>query len=882
MRERWRRWLRIGRPDVRADVEDELAFHLEMRVQELMARGASEADARREASNRFGAVEPVRTELVRHDARRDRRLRGRTWLADFRQDLGYAGRTLRRNPGFAAMAVACVGLGIGVTTTIFSAARGILLRPLPYPEADKLVAVYARHVERGIAGGNVAWPDYLSWREQAKSFDQIGLWTWSTITLAGDGPAERLDGAEVTANLFPLLGVKPVVGRGFDRADEVEGRDRVLLLSHEVWQRRYGGDGALIGRSIRVDGVPYEVIGVMPPGFAFPSRGRAWVPYVPDALARNRGNRFLAGAIGRLAPQVTEAQAQAELDAISARLEQEFVVQNRGWSAEVMSLREDLVGSMRRPLEVFGVAVGFVLLIACANVAGLLLARGAARGRELAVRGSLGAPRGRLVRQLVAESLVIALAGGAVGAVLATQGVALYRAAFPNEVPFYIRLQVDLAALGFAVALSVGVGLLFGVLPALGATRLELARAMNAGGRGAVGSGDGRARSALIVAEVALAMVLMIGASLLLRSYAALTSTEFGFEPRGALTARIALPFEQYRAREARATFYRALLDRLAALPGVERVGSAQGIPFSGWDVQSFTAIEGRPPRPPGDELDVHFQSITPGYFDAIGTAIVSGRGFTEADRDSTAVNVVINQTMARMEFSGQDPIGQRVQVGGMGPAYATIVGVVGDFRHYRLPRPMGPAVYFPYFATPYLAQTLVLRTSLSDPERLIRSLEEAVRALDPDVPLYEVQTLEQATGRSLWQPRLQGQVVGLFAVLALILAAVGLYGVIAYSVTQRTRELGVRMTLGATAGGIARLVLGQAARLALAGVGLGVAGALGLTRFLTSLLHGVAPTDLATFLTVPLILVAVALAAGWVPARRAARVDPLVAIRAE
>ena len=879
----WRRWLSVGRRDVQADVDDELRFHIEMHTRDFIASGMSPEEARSEAERRFGSVTPIRNALVARDSRMEQRNRRSEWFAELWSDLRFAARTLRRTPFFAAMAVLCIGLGIGVTVTIFSAVYGVLLRPLPYPRAQELVAIYTRQVATGEGRINVGWHDFLAWREQSRSFAQIGLWTWNSFAISGTGDAERLEGASVTSNLFPVLGVAPMLGRHFTADEEQPGRNTVILLGYGLWERRYGADRSIVGQSISIDGIPHTVVGVMPPGFAFPERGQAWIPYVPDAAALDRANRFLAGAIGRLRPDVTVAAATVEMDQISRRLQQDFPETNQGWAADPIPIRQDLVGDLRRPLQVFAVAVTFVLLIACANVAGLMLTRGAARARELAVRASLGAGRSRLVRQLLTESVMIGVLGGLVGWGLALLGVRAVRLGFPGTVPFFISLEVDRPALLFTLVLSLLVGFLFGMLPALRSTQLDLASAVKEGGRGGDGLHRTRSRTALIVAEVALTMVLMIGAGLLLRSYRALADTELGFRPDHALTARIELPAARYEARDRRGAYFQELFDRIGALPGVEVVGSANGIPFSGWNVMAYMSVEGKPPRPQGEELDVHYQRVTPGYFDAIETTIVRGRGFTEADRDSVSQVGIINEAFARLEFRGEDPVGRRIKIGDLNSddPWITIIGVVQDFRHYNLPRPMGPAVYFPYFSRPGLAQTLVLRTS-GDPLALVAPLQAAVHAIDPDVPVYNIQTLEQAASRSLWLQRAPTQVVSMFAVLAMILAAVGLYGVIAYSVTQRTRELGVRMTLGATTTQVIGLVLKQAFRLSAVGIALGLAGAVVLTRFLQPLLYQVGVTDLATFAGVPLLLVLVTFVAAWVPARRAGRVDPVEAVRAE
>ncbi|HJR63776.1 MAG TPA: ABC transporter permease [Gemmatimonadaceae bacterium] len=881
----WRRYLRFWRADVDGDVDDELGFHLEMRTRDLVAAGLPHGAARAEAERQFGEMQSIRDECLTIDERRERRAHRGEIMTDISQDLRFGSRTLARSPGFTALAVVCIALGIAMTTTIFSWVNSILLRPLPYERAHELAAIYARYAARGVTGANIGYPDYIVWRDDNRTFAQLGMWTWTTLTLSGEGEPERLEGAEVSSNLFGVLGVRPILGRSFIPDDERPGQNRVVMLGYGVWQRRYAGDRSIVGKSITADALTYTVIGVMPRGFAFPDRGQVWVPLTINETALAHGNRYWAGAIGRLKPGVTLAQAQADLDRLSAVLQREDVEANFGWDAEVVPLRDDLVGDLRRPLMIFLGAVAFVMLIACANVANLLLARGAARQREIAIRVAIGAGRRRIVRQLLTESLLLAVIGGAAGAVLSIFAVRLLRLAFPDEVPFYIQLGVDGATLVFAIVLTALTGLLFGVVPALRSTSLPIVDSLKQGTHGA---GDGvsrsRLRSSLVVGELALSLVLMIGATLLIRSYRSLHETPLGFDQEGILSLRVTLPEGKYRNRAMRAEFYDRLLERLRALPGVETVGSAQGIPFSGWNVRAGMNIEGRPVRPPGEELVVHYQYVTPDYFKAIGVPLLRGRWLTPADRDTLAPVGLINETFARTEFAGEDPIGRRVTQGtpNSESRWITIVGVVGEFRHYRLPEPMGPAIYHPYHEWPTLTQGVVLRTALADPLSLVPAVRGAVRELDSDVPVYRIQTLEEVVDASLWRQRLQGQVLGVFAALAMLLATVGIYGVISYGVTQRTREVGVRMALGASRRDVVTLVVAHGARLAVLGMAIGLAGALALTRLLSSLLYGVKATDPLTFAIVPVVLGLAAIVASYVPARRASRVDPLVAMRAE
>ena len=888
---RWRRLFSIlprSRSQLTADVDDELGFHLEMRVQDLVARGVSPGAARAEAMRTFGDVGTVRNACLVIDERRSRRVHRNEVLHFMWQDIRFAGRALRKSPGFTSAAVLCIGLGIGVTTTIFSAIDAILIRPLPYASADRLVAIYSGNNDMDAHGVNISYPDYVSWRDESRSFDTIGIWTWTTHALSGACgssacEAERVDGAAVSPNLFPMLGVRPLYGRTFVSGEDRPGADRVLLLSYGVFQQRFASDPTVIGRTTLVDGVPYTVVGVMRRGFNFPERGKVWVPFTPQAN-EGRGNRGYAGAIARLRTGVTIAQARADLGALSSRLQREFPNESFGWYAEVKSLREDLTGDLRKPLLVFLGAVSFVLLIACANVANLMLARGATRQREIAMRIALGAGRGRVARQILTESGLLAIVGALLGIGLALAGVRLMRLAFPDEVPFYMALGLDGTAAAFAVALAALTAVLFGMAPALRAGDVDLNTFLRDGARASGGLARSRLRSALIVAEVALSLILMIGAGLLMRSYQALQGTELGFQQRGVLSLRLSLPATKYGQAAQRLAFYDQLLTRVRSLPGVETVGSAQGIPFSGWDLQAEMTVEGRAAQRRGEELVAHFQWVTPDYFKAIGVPLVRGRWLTAADRDTVAPVALINQLFAHRAFPNTDPIGKRIKFGDAASRdpWVTVVGVIGDFRHYRLPQPMGPAIYYSYASHPTLTQALAIRTTLEDPLTLVPAIRGMVRDLDPDVPAYQVRTFEQQVGRSLWRQRLQSQVLGVFATLALLLASVGLYGVISYAVAQRTRELGVRVALGATARDVVRLVLGQGLRLTIVGIVVGLLGAFALTRVVRSLLHGVDATDPLTFVAVPIVLTLVALVASYVPARRATHVDPLLAMRTE
>ena len=883
MSDRWMRYFEFFRRDPRRDFDDEMRSHIEMRVADLVARGVPEAEALARATAEFGDAHTARASTLRIDQRVERSHGRSQWRGDIGRDARVALRSMRSSPGFAVTAILSAALGIGVTAAIVSASWSILVRPLPYRDADRLVAIYAENPERGYHGSNISWPDFIAWRDRNRTFSSIGIWTWNTQTLAGDGAeAERVYGAEVSPELFPLLGVRPVIGRSFAQEEEVAGRNFVVLLGYDFWQRRFAGDSTIVGKPILLDGRQWTVVGIMPPGFNFPDRGQLWIPFSTDPAQEKHENRGYAGAIGRMKPGVTLAQARDDIHRVDAELVREFPDANTGWRGELIPMRDDLVGDLRQPLEVFLWAVALVLTMVCANVANLMLARGATRSREMAVRTALGASRHRLVRQLLTESLIVAAVGGILGTAIAWWGVRLLRFGFPNgDPPFYVKLALDGYAIAVIATITLASGILFGIIPALRGTRVDLNSSLRDGSRGAgMGRDRSRLRDALVVGEIALAVVLTVGALLLVRSYRNIASTPLGFDQQ-VLSARITLPRNAgYPARADVAGFYDRLLDRLRNAPGVAGAGAAQGTPFSGWDVQAGLAVAGSAPSRRNEEIVAHYQFVTHDYFRIIGVRLVRGRLFDARDRDSTNMPVLINEKLASQAFSGADPIGKRISVGG--DSFATIVGVVSDYRHYRFPQVAGPAVFYPFGALQPRQMTIVLRPTAGDPNALTPLLRAAVREIDPQVALYQVQTLEEVVTRSLWRQRLQGSVLAIFAAMALALACIGLYGVISYAVAQRTRELGVRMALGATRFDVVRLIFGQSSRLVGTGLVVGLAAAWFAVQLLTALLFGVPARDVGTFAIVPAILGVVALAAAVIPSRRATRVDPIIAMRAE
>jgi putative ABC transport system permease protein len=788
-------------------------------------------------------------------------------------------RSVLRNRTFTVMALACIALGIAVTSTIFSAVNAVLLRPLPYPEGDRLVIVFGENPQRGYDQSNISYPDYASWAA-AKSFTELGVFQWTSTGFLAEGGAERINGADASTSLMRVLGVQPLLGRMFTDEEE-KAQTRVVLLGHGLWQRMYGGDRSILGRTIKLSGVEHTVIGVMPASFSFPYQGEFWRPFRVEEWMLGRGNRALAGAVGRLKPGVTFEAANAELLSLSKSLEQQFPESNRGWQAQPFLLRENLIGDLGPSVLLFFGAVTLVLIIACANVANLLLARGLNRQRELAVRLAIGASRGRVIRQLLTESIVLAVFGGMLGTLLAFWGVDLLRRVLPENTPSFIQLDLDAPVLGFTIALSLLTGLIFGVVPALQSTRTDIQSALKQGVRNTSGVGRARLRNGLVVTEIALSVLLLIGGALTMRSLLALAAIDPGFDVQNVATMRVSLPGPRYPEDAQALAFYSQLFDRIRAFPGVTSVGAARGIPYSGWNVGSSISFEGRPAPPPGQHPSSHGQRVTPDFFKTMGVPILNGRGLLDTDRENAPRVAVVNEAFARKFYPGQNVVGKRVRWSGDDDSLATIVGVAADYRHFNLREPMEPAIYMPYAQYPVRQLDVVARTT-ADPAVLASDIRRLIADMDREVTVGRQQTLEQAVGRETAVARLQRNLVGVFSGLALMLALVGMYGVISYNVAQRNREIGVRVALGATSRDVLRLVLGEGARLALFGIVLGSVGALVAARSLTAMFWGVKPADPVTFTVVPLAVSAIAFVACLVPARRAAAIQPGLMLRGE
>ncbi|HEX6107349.1 MAG TPA: ABC transporter permease [Gemmatimonadales bacterium] len=798
-------------------------------------------------------------------------------MDSFRQDLRFALRSLARTPGFALAAVATLALGIGANTAVFSVVHAVLLRPLPFEAADRLVMVWGRHVTIGRETASL--PDFLDWRRDARRFEGMAAVTQTRYNLAGDGEPEVIRGARATAALFPLLGVGATVGRVFVGDEERGGASRVVVLSDGFWRRRYGANPDVVGRSIQLSGVPHIVIGVAPPALRLQHDVDVWAPLVTDTTLGRRAD-FLT-VIGRLRPGVTVPQAQEELSTIAARLEREYPESNSGWSAEVIGLQEDMVAGVRPALLVFMGAVGLVLLIACANVANLMLARITSREREVTIRAALGASRRRLARQLLTESIVLALAGGTVGLLLAVWGVQAVRLLEPGTLPRAAEVDLDLEVLGFAIGLALVTGLLFGLVPAWRVLGGDLHAGLKDGGRGTGASGVQRARAALVLAEVALAFMLLVGAALLLRSFERLQRVDPGFAGQGLLTARIAFPRNGYAEEERRVAFGTELLERLRATPGVRGAALVSDPPLGGNPPAWSFLIGGVEQPAPGVVQDalVHFAS--PDFFSLFGIPLLEGRAFSASDRAGAPPVALIGRALAERYWPGQSPLGQRITFGDPADsaAWLTIVGVVGDVRQETLAAPTHPQAYIP--VAQFAPRTVVVGVrGEGDPLALLPTLKRRLAELDPALPLSEIATMDQVVAATLARPRLNAGLLGGFALAALLLATVGIYGVITYGVVQRTRELGIRMALGAGSARLLREVVSQGLLPVAAGLALGAVGALLGTRVLRSLLFGVGATDPLTFAGVTVVLLLVALIASYLPARRASRADPMVALR--
>lgn len=813
------------------------------------------------------------------------------------KDVKYGARNLLKHPGLTALALITLALGIGANTAIFSVVNAVVLRPLPYAEPERLITLFETMPgsdHRSVAPGN-----FFDWRAQNKTFDAMAATFYGNFNLTGDGEPERIDGATVTSNLMSLLGAPAQIGRTF-QADDDDHQDRnVALISDSLWKRRFGSDQSVIGRSITIDEIPHTIVGVMGRSFQFPSHSDLWV------LGRNRGAVPLAlisqvpnndwvherdahfiGVIGRLKPGVSLSQAQSDIAGLTRRFEQEFPQTNGGLGSNLVPLHVQVVGDVRGMLFILLGAVGLVLLIACTNVANLMLARASQREREIAIRSAVGASRLRLIRQLLTESLLLSIAGGLAGLLVSIWAVEVFVKLSPGDIPRLGEVSVDLRLLMFTLLVSLLTGVAFGLLPAFQATRTNLNTALKESGtKASEGRQRRRSRNVLVVTEIALAQVLLVGAALLAISYVRVTQIDPGFNPDRVLTAKIAPAARKYPDPKTRGAFYTTVLDHLQRLPGVESVGMVMSLPFSGSSMNRGFEVEGRPVPRSDENVSMDFQIVSPGYFSTLEIPIKRGRGLGETDSATTQPVIVINEAMARRYWPNEDPVGKRLAIGesSRDTSWRTIVGVVGDVRHASLSEAPVPTAFISYHQDleSWPRMGFVIKAK-GDAASLTAAVRKELASVDPGQPVYAIAPMTNLLSTSVAQRQFIMLLLGSLAAIAVALAIVGVYGVISFSVSERTHEIGIRMALGAHARDVLQLVLGQGMRLTLVGIVIGVAAGMALTRLLTSMLFAVSPTDFRTFTLVAVLLGLIALLACYIPARRATKVDPLVALKYE
>ncbi|HEY6187281.1 MAG TPA: ABC transporter permease [Pyrinomonadaceae bacterium] len=884
-------WLRLVRARLRGllrkrsverEMEEELRFHLRMRAQENMQRGMTSDEAERAALRSFGSWARVK------EACRD--VKGGGGMETFIQDVRFGARMMRKHFGFTLIAVLTLAIGIGANTAIFSVVNAVLLRPLQYPTAERIVAIQELN-EKGTRV-QVTPANFVDWRAQNTSFEQLAAIHARTANLSAGDESERIDLAMTSSNFFQVFGVQPQIGRFFLPEEERAGHDPVAVISYGLWQRHFGGDSSVVGHSIMLDGQTYTIVGVAPADFRYPDRTEVWIPpfqLVPTLgpqmdIQRARGFGFLS-AVGLLKPGVSVKQAHDEMTAITARLRQQYPETNNKRFNRVVSLQTHLVGESRRALMLLLGAVALLLLIACANVANLLLSRAATRYREIAVRLALGATRLRLVRQLLVESVLLGIVAGAVGLLLGWWGVDLMRRLLPVDFPRAQSISVDLRVLGFTLLVSIGTGIVFGLVPALQSTNPDLNESLKESVRGSTGGvRRNHVRSLLIISEVALSLVLLIGAGLLFRSFMRLQAVELGFRPQSVLTFRLTPSGANFREDPQYINFYNQVAERIKTLPGVDAVGMINTLPL----VKGPTAaimVEGRPPLTRDKWPGINYRNVSPDYFRAVNAPVLRGRAFDAHDNESAPLVVLVNQSLVRRDFEGEEPLGKKINFGATRadgqPIWYEIVGVVADVRSLELNSEPTPEIYTSSLQDAFAGMSYVVRTQ-TEPESLIPAVREAVREVDKAQPVADFKEMEQIVSEAAAQPRFNSLLLGIFASVALLLAAAGIYGVMSYSVTQRTHEIGIRMALGAQTRDVIKLVVGQCIRLTFVGLAFGLVCAFASTRVMATLLYGVKPTDPWTFAGGALLLTLVALLACYLPARRAAKVDPLVALRYE
>lgn len=877
-----------------AEIVEELSQHLDDRYEELLARGLAAREAHAAVFQELNDSELLSRELSRVEREAARAPvvlgaeRGGNMILDLLYDVRYGLRIFRKNPGFAAIAVLTLALGIGANTAIFSIVNSILLRPLPFKDPDRLVTLGHAYPKLDLIAP-VSPPGFINYRDRANVFESAAVSSGTSVTMTGQGDAERIQGRQVSAAFFSTVGVAPILGRDFLPEEDQEGKGRVVILSQGLWQRSFGSDPNILGRIITLDGESYTVIGINPATFNLYGQDELWMPLALPASQfgpERMTSEFLV-MIARMRPGVTVEQAQSAMNTVAAQLIQEHpqnLAKDGSWGVSVKLLYENYVADIRPALFVLLGAVGFVLLIACANVANLLLARSSARRKEIAIRTALGAGRWRLVRQLLTESLLLSLVGGGLGLVIAIWGVDLLVKLNQNNIPRAQEVSVDSRILIFTFGLSLLTGIFFGLVPAIHASKTELTETLKEGGRTSGAGHRSRFRSALVVSEIALALILLIGAGLMVKSFARLLQVNPGFQTQNVLTMRVSLPSLKYKEQPAVQAFYQQITEKVKNLPGVQSVGAVSTLPLSGGVSSGSFMIEGQ--EIPEGELGPHSDRRTAntGYFETIGIPLLKGRYFNERDNAESPKVVIIDETLAGKYWPGQEPVGKRISYNRDSKGdriWREVVGIIGSIKHKSLDAEYKGTVYSPHNQIAMSNMALVVRSSGS-PENMTSMVRGAIQSVDKDVPIFRVSTMEKLVNESVAPKRFSMLLLGIFAAVALVLAGVGLYGVMSYGVSQRTHEIGIRMALGAQRGDVLRMVVGQGMLLALIGMGAGLIGAFALTRVMQRLLFGVSATDPLTFIIVPFILAVIAMLACYIPARRATRVDPMVALRYE
>jgi predicted permease len=883
------------RKQAERELHDEFDAHLEMAVEENLRRGMTREEAHFAARREFGGIEQVK-EIYRER-------RGLPMIETLLQDLRFGARMLRKNPGFTAVAILTLALGIGANTAIFSVVRAVLLSSLPYRQPDRLVKVWGQMTGEGLPRNWLSDPEWFELLDTNHAFEQLAAYAPNSGANVGsdEGAPQRVTRGFSTASLFSVLGVQPILGRTYSQDEDQPGHNQVAVISYGLWRSLYSGDPNVVGKPIRLYNRPYTVIGVLPEGFNFAGDNQVWTPLALDrAYPSNRGNHAWT-VIGRLKPGVTLAQASADMSLFAKQLAREypdFYGPSEGWGVYVVPLREELVGQIRPALLILMAAVGIVLLIACANIANLLLARSSTREKEMAIRASLGAGRWRTIRQLLTESLLLSLIGSAVGLAFGAWGILAIRGLHADVLPIVGKIELEPAVLLFTLGVAIVTGILFGLAPAIHVSKPGLHDTLKEGGRGTSSGRSGqRLRSALVVSEIAFSLLLVVGAGLTIRSFYQLLRVDPGFRTDHILTMRMTLPSVTYPTGPAVPQFFHNVLDKFRALPGVESAGAISQLPMGDVYSSGSVFVENSSsqmlqhlPRVPYGYLETDQRFITPGYFETMKTPLLSGRVFSEADTAASPLVAIVDTEFAADLWPGQNPLQQKISINTVQnsnppqPVWITVVGVVTHVHNYSLDVEGRVQAYFPQTQDPFggsRAMFVTIRTA-SDPAAIANSARDQVLAIDRREPVYDVHTMDEVVASSVEQPKLSLELLGLFAAVAAMLAAIGIYGVMAFAVSQRKHELGMRMALGAQPRDILQMVIGQGAKLAIAGVVLGLAGALYLARYMAPLLYGVGTRDPTTFVIVPLLLLGVAIAASWIPAVRATRVDPIVTLRHE